>query len=498
MNAFMIFSKRHRALVHQRHPNQDNRTVSKILGEWWYALGPDQKRKYHELASEVKEAHFKAHPEWKWCNKDRRKSSTGSTRSKLSSTGDIAEVGDIPMSPRILNSPPPSMEPPRQGPQEDPPAGDASDDDHMVICEEQTGVEIDLKCKEKVTDSDSESQSDLEPQDTNRQFMQQRFSPLNHNKSTEVTYRPKPIKAMMPNTDNTSKYSPAPTSSTLSFHYSPVNPSGVTGFQPTGGAFKQTISPKVCKNDVKIDGTNDIWSNFTESLGNKPDEMSMFTSSGIQTAGPTITTSKANHTLTILKPQVKQTSIIQMGDNNNQNTQFSNHPVTVAIFTGQPALCLSNDTDRNQPVVVVASTPSEHPVQYVYMPPPFTVSDSNGRNLSLPVQLVPKAPAQSVIVSQSINKPLTQNIITSQTELQSNQTQFATTPKHNSIVNLKFEKETAKFSSDKDINLIMAENHNTVSETSLLSECKKEFKLAPTPAQLGKAPLQRRQSMGNR
>lgn len=54
MNAFMIFSKRHRALVHQRHPNQDNRTVSKILGEWWYALGPEEKQKYHELASEVR------------------------------------------------------------------------------------------------------------------------------------------------------------------------------------------------------------------------------------------------------------------------------------------------------------------------------------------------------------------------------------------------------------------------------------------------------------
>lgn len=66
MNAFMIFSKRHRALVHKKHPNQDNRTVSKILGEWWYALKPDQKKQYHELASEVKEAHFKAHPEWKW------------------------------------------------------------------------------------------------------------------------------------------------------------------------------------------------------------------------------------------------------------------------------------------------------------------------------------------------------------------------------------------------------------------------------------------------
>uniref|UniRef100_A0A8D0HBZ9 Protein capicua homolog n=1 Tax=Sphenodon punctatus TaxID=8508 RepID=A0A8D0HBZ9_SPHPU len=76
MNAFMIFSKRHRALVYQRHPNQDNRTVSKILGEWWYALGPKEKQKYHDLAFQVKEAHFKAHPDWKWCNKDRKKSSS--------------------------------------------------------------------------------------------------------------------------------------------------------------------------------------------------------------------------------------------------------------------------------------------------------------------------------------------------------------------------------------------------------------------------------------
>ena len=53
MNAFMIFSKRHRGLVHQRHPNHDNRTVSKILGEWWYALQPSQKQKYHDLAFQV-------------------------------------------------------------------------------------------------------------------------------------------------------------------------------------------------------------------------------------------------------------------------------------------------------------------------------------------------------------------------------------------------------------------------------------------------------------
>lgn len=69
MNAFMIFSKRHRALVHQKHPNSDNRTVSKILGEWWYALGTTEKGQYQELASKVKEAHYKRHPEWKWCSK---------------------------------------------------------------------------------------------------------------------------------------------------------------------------------------------------------------------------------------------------------------------------------------------------------------------------------------------------------------------------------------------------------------------------------------------
>lgn len=55
MNAFMIFSKRHRPLVHQQHPNQDNRTVSKILGEWWYALDQDKKKDYHNLAAQVRE-----------------------------------------------------------------------------------------------------------------------------------------------------------------------------------------------------------------------------------------------------------------------------------------------------------------------------------------------------------------------------------------------------------------------------------------------------------
>lgn len=48
----------------------------------------------------MKEAHFKAHPEWKWCSKDRRKSSTGSGRGKLGSVDECSEAPPPP-SPQI-------------------------------------------------------------------------------------------------------------------------------------------------------------------------------------------------------------------------------------------------------------------------------------------------------------------------------------------------------------------------------------------------------------
>ncbi|KAM9384130.1 protein capicua homolog isoform 2-T2 [Pholidichthys leucotaenia] len=214
MNAFMIFSKRHRALVHQRHPNQDNRTVSKILGEWWYALGHNEKQQYHDLAFQVKEAHFRAHPDWKWCNKDRRKSlSEGRGTPKERSMSETIDghsesqglegkgggsgcpggtehqgglFGGQHPRPRAFSQsavhtleqrerdlekedvgslfrsrpPPPLL---YQGaPSEDV----TSDEERMVICEEEGDDDvmedscpegsIDLKCKERVTDSDED------------------------------------------------------------------------------------------------------------------------------------------------------------------------------------------------------------------------------------------------------------------------------------------------------------------------------------------------------
>ncbi|MEQ2294110.1 hypothetical protein AMECASPLE_000493 [Ameca splendens] len=226
MNAFMIFSKRHRALVHQRNPNQDNRTVSKILGEWWYALGPNEKQKYHDLAFQVKEAHFRAHPDWKWCNKDRRKSlSEGRGTPKELRERSMSESMDALSESQVLEGkgggsgwpggserrggplggqhprprafsqsavhtleqrerqrelekddgsglfrnrpPPPSLY--QGGANEDV----TSDEERMVICEEEGDDDvmedscpegsIDLKCKERVTDSD-EDEPDGQPE----------------------------------------------------------------------------------------------------------------------------------------------------------------------------------------------------------------------------------------------------------------------------------------------------------------------------------------------
>lgn len=42
-------------------------------------------------------------------------------------------------------------------------------------------AQIDLKCKEKVTDSDTESHSDVESSAKNRVFLQQQYSPRENN-----------------------------------------------------------------------------------------------------------------------------------------------------------------------------------------------------------------------------------------------------------------------------------------------------------------------------
>lgn len=66
MNAFLIFCKRHRTIVRDRHPNLENRSITKILGNWWANLDKEQKASYTNLAKQYKDAFFTAHPDFKW------------------------------------------------------------------------------------------------------------------------------------------------------------------------------------------------------------------------------------------------------------------------------------------------------------------------------------------------------------------------------------------------------------------------------------------------
>ncbi|CAH2241617.1 uncharacterized protein LOC120631528 [Pararge aegeria] len=66
MNAFLIFCKRHRSVVRDKYPNLENRSITKILGEWWANLDPKEKACYTGLAKQYKDAFFSANPDFKW------------------------------------------------------------------------------------------------------------------------------------------------------------------------------------------------------------------------------------------------------------------------------------------------------------------------------------------------------------------------------------------------------------------------------------------------
>ncbi|XP_011053409.1 PREDICTED: putative transcription factor capicua isoform X2 [Acromyrmex echinatior] len=578
MNAFMIFSKRHRAVVHQRHPNQDNRTVSKILGEWWYALGPEEKQKYHELASEVKEAHFKAHPDWKWCSKDRRKSSTTSFkgnetgRTKLNSTGEETDLlqgsssedpitiistdevstpitttcNETSTNVEIMNQShtqhriseiPLQIENAESDSKQDDDAN-GSDDDQMVICEDPQ-PEIDLKCKDKLTDSDNDAQDEDAEKIC---YNQSQFSTVSGSKrevinvKQEITCRPKPIKARIPSTgiESTTKYHHASMDkgSTVSVlpstypYHSPVNPTGVSGFQPTGGAFiTMPISPKIIKPEpVKSEqqystqySVNNLVSIHTENGRNMP----KFTSA------PVLHTIGSKPMMALLKQQQPL-----------QSLGTTLRPLTSTVPYQPPLTLTLLDND------LVAVSKPQQGSQYLNPTPPhsrmyggFQIpnTDAGSRNNSISVQSLVsnnKMEIQSVIVSKPYPAALSTISTTStyrgighsiarlaesennnDSQLATNHTQFyvsnikAEDRKGTVNITLPATNEIHKQPSTPHTPHTPQSNHGNgdlssnkpytfdEGQSNDLGPSKGPFMLAPTPAQLGRAPLQRRQSM---
>ena len=54
------FLAEHRSIVKEKYPNLENRNITKILGEWWTSLGPEEKNVFNNLAAELKVRN----PEW--------------------------------------------------------------------------------------------------------------------------------------------------------------------------------------------------------------------------------------------------------------------------------------------------------------------------------------------------------------------------------------------------------------------------------------------------
>ncbi|XP_033211435.1 protein capicua homolog isoform X4 [Belonocnema kinseyi] len=593
MNAFMIFSKRHRAVVHQRHPNQDNRTVSKILGEWWYALGPEEKQKYHDLASEVKEAHFKAHPEWKWCSKDRRKSSTtsfkaGEQRGKLNSTGEETDAGppsdDVPLTPRTgddvsmsvnsLYTENPTVEIVSQSytshrvpevplhvetaemetKQEE--EANASDDEKMVICEDPE-PEIDLKCKDKLVDSDNEGQD--EDQDKKNMQMYSAVGgvqkPEGQGVKTDVTCRPKPIKgnehserffiyegnrvtgsitgniitARLPSTsiETTAKYHHASmdkggTVSVLSATYpyhSPVNPSGVSGFQPTGGAFiTMPVSPKVIKPEaVKSDqqySTQYTVNNLVASV-HPENGRNKFT------AAPVLHPIGSKPMMALLK---QQQPLQPLDTVHRPPISTASYPSSLTLLVDQNLVAVSKPQQATQYIGPAA------PHSRMYCGFQIPISDASGRNISLQ-NLIPgsKVESHGVIVSKSYPATTTNpstpsyrgigHSIARLAESEKNDIQMSTNHNQtyannikeqerkdsgNNLINDKQKPPSTPHtphtphsnsgSSDHSVNKSYS-MEESLGTTNDVGSNKGPFMLAPTPAQLGRAPLQRRQSM---
>mmetsp|Transcript_29597 Transcript_29597/g.77642 ORF Transcript_29597/g.77642 Transcript_29597/m.77642 type:complete len:263 (-) Transcript_29597:1092-1880(-) len=73
MNSFMIFAREFRAEMRERHPNIDNKDISKMLGKEWKTLSADKKKTYYDKAAAVAEQHKKDHPDWKFVRAPPRK-----------------------------------------------------------------------------------------------------------------------------------------------------------------------------------------------------------------------------------------------------------------------------------------------------------------------------------------------------------------------------------------------------------------------------------------
>lgn len=434
MNAFMIFSKRHRALVHQRHPNSDNRTVSKILGEWWYSLGHEEKQKYHDLAFQVKEAHFKRHPDWKWCSRG------GAQQSSLMANG--SEMPDkklLKANIKKSKSVSDDTDKPNGVTEEFSITSSASDIEEDE--EGPTDMVIDLKCKESV----AEDESSEEPSADTQQKPSVRFSsPISMSidsspKITESVATPKPIRSHSLN---------SPPNSAKQF-------SGLTAFQPKGAVFKDvgpvSSSPVVTTmsdlSDSQIDSNSGVVQKLSRGSAPSPLMIPVMTTSGVMSGlspqSGLLTGSPSVVVTTSASAHLKQT--------NSSLTFMTKYKNMVKTPTSpQTLMGLTGAAQQRSPVIVAQSQASQPQ----------------------------KASVDPLTANAGTNAPQTHcepQFYTTVMNFKSGSLSMTTPPTPVVIPTVKIEPPP------------ISPNTSPTEDKSKIANGEGKFVLAPTPAQLGKA-----------
>jgi hypothetical protein len=54
LKPFLKSFSEHRSIVKEKYTNLENRNITKILGEWWTSLGPEEKNAFNNLAADLK------------------------------------------------------------------------------------------------------------------------------------------------------------------------------------------------------------------------------------------------------------------------------------------------------------------------------------------------------------------------------------------------------------------------------------------------------------
>ncbi|XP_058805167.1 uncharacterized protein LOC131672143 isoform X2 [Phymastichus coffea] len=341
-----------------------------------------------------------------------------------------------------------------------------SDEDQMIICEE-----ISLPSNSSVQSSKF---IDIDIQRPNN-YKNIVLSDCVYSKKDEVTHRPKPIKARLPTKNTNAVKCDIGMASILPANYpysTPINPTGLCGFQPTGGAFiTMPISPKVIK-PIAIQHTGKL-----------------VLSKNISKQSNTLQDDKQKYSNYIQSPP---NSFKKFANNIDEDIEIISNksalpPVTDSTITQQyhKKIALQSKIDSDIDTLIC---------------------DDNQENLRKNLTNM-KTDSNSVIVSkisETITRTSDHNQYIRCSSMVAEREPFIET----SLESLKDKSEGNKSSNAINLNIETATTFakqetiktnsptKTVAEIDSKIENKSTFKLAPTPAQLGKAPLQKRQLSG--